>query len=95
MSRDRFREIKTCLHLFNDQMSLLQGELQKIGPFLSKLAERCQAVYYPRCEVAFDEMMVCFEGRVEFVHQQQRKPTGNGIKIYAICESLMGLHVCL
>ena len=34
--------------------------------------------------------MVCFEGRVEFVHQQQRKPTGNGIKIYAICESLTG-----
>ena len=29
MSRDRFREIKTCLHLFNDQMSLLQGELRK------------------------------------------------------------------
>ena len=90
MSRDRFRQIKACPHLLDDEMPLLDGELRKIGPFLKKFGELCQAVYYPQCEVAFDEMMVRFEGRVEFVHRKQRKPTGNGIKIYVVCESLMG-----
>ena len=47
-------------------------------------------VYYPRCKVAFDEMMVRFKGRVEFVHQKQRKPTGNGKNIDAVYESLTG-----
>ena len=68
----------------------VNGELRKIGPFLKKFGELCQAVCYPHCEVAFDEMMVRFEGRVEFVHRKQRKPTGNGIKIYVVCESLTG-----
>ena len=34
--------------------------------------------------------MVQFEGRMSLIHRKQRKPTGNGMKIYAICEPKTG-----
>ena len=47
MSRDRFKEIKSCLHLLDDNTPLGPDELPKIGRFLAGFEQRCQVLYYP------------------------------------------------
>ena len=90
MSRDRFQQIKACLHVANDLLPLLPNQLPKIGSFMEKFEARCREVYYPTAELAFDEMMVRFEGRSTFNYKKQRKPTGDGMKIYGVAEARSG-----
>ena len=94
MSRNRFEAIRAHLHVVNnnaiDDDARQADKLWKVRPLLDMVEERSQTLYTPRRELALDEMMVGFKGRLQFVFKKQKKPTGNGIKIYAICESTTG-----
>lgn len=61
MSRNYFQQNKACLHVSNELLPLLCGQLPKIGSFLDKIERRYQEVYYPAQKLAFGVMMVKFE----------------------------------
>lgn len=94
ISRDRFKAIRSCLHVRNELQPLAPGELRKIGPFLNAFEEACREMYGPGTYLALDEMMIRFEGNFAFVHRKQHKPTSEGMKMYAIADSATGYTIC-
>lgn len=93
MSRDRYRHIKSCLHVRNELTPLAEGEMKKIGDYLKMFNGQCLTVYAPGEFLSLDEMMIRFEGNFHMVHRKQHKPTSEGMKMYAICDGVSGYTV--
>ena len=72
MIRDRFSVILKFIHLNDNKKSKRKGEpgydpLFKIRPFLVPLLSNFQFAYNPGRELAVDESMVSFKGRIWFI----------------------------
>ena len=51
---------------------------------------RCNKIYAPERDLAIDESVIKFKGRVSFRQYMPSKPTRWGIKQFALCESKTG-----
>jgi len=51
---------------------------------------RCNKIYAPDWDLAIDESVIKFKGRVSFRQYMPSKPTRWGIKQFALCESKTG-----
>ncbi|KAK3772918.1 hypothetical protein RRG08_024102 [Elysia crispata] len=83
MSRKRFRAILSLLH-FNDNKSYIpinqvgQDPLYKIKPVYERLQAKFQEVYVPLKEIAVDEAMCPWRGKLRFKVYLKDKPTPGG-----------------
>lgn len=95
MSRNRFELLSSFIH-FNDNSSQIpRGQpgydpLHKVRPLLDITDPLYLAAYAPKRELAIDESMIKFKGRIFFRQYLPAKPTKWGIKQFALCESDSG-----
>ena len=95
MTRDRFSVILKFIHLNDNKKSKRKGEpgydpLFKIRPFLVPLLSNFQFAYNPGRELAVDESMVSFKGRIWFIQYLPKKPNKWGLKAYVLADSKTG-----
>ena len=95
MSRDRFRNIATYLHLNDNDTAVPRGQqghdqLHKIRPLLSAVQNNIRTQFNPGMNLAIDEAMVAFKGRSFLKQYLPSKPTKWGFKIWGIADSDTG-----
>ncbi len=95
MSRDRFRQLLSMLHLNNNETFVPRGTeghdpLHKLSPFVSDLRHAFRSVYMPEQKICVDEAICPFRGRIRFRIYMRNKPNKWGIKLYELCESSSG-----
>ncbi|KAL6420058.1 hypothetical protein ACFW04_011915 [Cataglyphis niger] len=94
ITRMRFEQILTFFHLNdNTQCIVPQDRLSKIKPLLDYIILKYQAIYIPKQELALDEAMVPFRGRISFRTYNPAKIMKYGILIRMLCESESG-YIC-
>ncbi|CAH2010163.1 unnamed protein product [Acanthoscelides obtectus] len=86
MSRNRFLLILRALH-FNDNSAPEQNRLSKISPLMNFFNSKMSELYYPGRELAIDESMVLWRGRLRFRQYVQGKRHKFGTKLYVLAES--------
>jgi hypothetical protein len=90
MSRPRFSQIKSCVHLCYFRATLINHQndpLWKISEFLETFQRNCRFYYTCSPDLSLDEMMLRFSGRSSMKFIQQPKPTPNGFKMIALNDS--------
>ena len=89
-SRSRFLQIFGALHVGDPDSTLKRDKIQ---PFLDQLLPTFQSAYTPPREVAIDESVISFRGRVSFRQYLKGKPNPWGIKAFVLAGSKSGyLH---
>ena len=88
MGRNRFQEIFWNLHI--PQPAGSTRRVDKVGMLLDHIRTKSQAAFYPGKEVAVDETMVGFRGRVSFKQYCPKKPTKYGLKFFVLADSASG-----
>ena len=86
-SRDRFLQIFWMLHVGETPSPTKRSKIQ---PFLDMMIPLFQLHRTPSREVAVDESMIAFRGRVSFRQYVKGKPQPWGIKAYVLSESTSG-----
>ena len=95
MSRTRFLQILQYLHFADNTLapprdSADYNKLYKIQPFLDLVIARFQEVYTPERQLAIDETLIKFKGKVHFRQFIPIKPGRFGIKAFTLAESTSG-----
>lgn len=95
MPRNRYEILSSFLHFVNNNERIPRGQdgydpLFKVRPMLNIVDPIYSEVYYPERELAIDESMIKFKGRIFFRQYLPAKPTKWGIKTFALCESSTG-----
>lgn len=86
-SRDRFLQIFWMLHVGETPST---NKRSKIQPFIDLLLPLFQQHCRPTQQLAIDESMIAFRGRVGFRQYIRGKPQPWGIKAYVLSESKTG-----
>lgn len=91
MPFNRFVVIKRCLH-FVDNASLRSPytKLDKIIPIIEHLNQKFSSLYLLEQNVAIDESLLLWKGRLSFAQKIATKRARVGIKSYELCESRTG-----
>ncbi|XP_021197731.3 piggyBac transposable element-derived protein 4 isoform X2 [Helicoverpa armigera] len=92
MAYHRFSLIKRCLH-FVDNILCGRGiptKLMKIQPVIDHLNTKFSSLYLPEQEIAIDESLMLWKGRLSFAQLIATKAAQIGIKSYELCESKTG-----
>ena len=92
MPRDRFEVILTFLRLENNDNHVPRSQdghnrLFKIRPLIDLLVPKFGQLFYPRKQLAFDEMTIAFKGRNIMKHYNRNKPDKWGYETYVLSES--------
>ena len=95
MTRPRFEAIRKCLHYSDNAACPPRGDpaydrLYKIRPVIDHFGAKFMEAYVPGREVAVDESLVAFKGRLSFRQYIPTKRARYGVKLYKICESTSG-----
>ena len=95
MPRDRFLQTLRYLHFADNTQaprarSADFNKLYKIQPFLELIIPRFQQVYKPQRQLAVDETLIKFKGKVHFRQYLPMKPGRFGIKAFTLAESSSG-----
>ena len=92
MSGRRFELLMIYLHLNNSEQKPSRSTLDydkayKIQPLPDQLTESFQSVYVPNREIAVDESIVGYIGRLAWIQYMYKKPTKCDIKAWVLAES--------
>ncbi|XP_041969238.1 piggyBac transposable element-derived protein 4-like [Aricia agestis] len=96
MSFTRFHLLSKCLHFNNnnncnpDIMTRSEAKLFKMRPIFDHLNERFPRLYHLSRNIALDESLTKWKGRLDIKQFIPNKTAGVGIKTYEICESKTG-----
>lgn len=96
MSRDRFDQIKRCLHFVNNSNLPKRGgrkwnPIQKVKSFIDEVQKNIRNNYVIGRYLCADESMIKYKGKsVKYVQYMPAKPTKHGIKVFALCCALTG-----
>lgn len=94
MSRMRFEQILTFFHLSDNSLNTSnEDRLYKIKPLLDYFLPKFQSLYVPKQQLALDEAMVPYRGRIRFRTYNPAKITKYGILVRMVCESETG-YIC-
>ncbi|XP_025196148.1 piggyBac transposable element-derived protein 3-like [Melanaphis sacchari] len=88
MSRDRFREILSNIHV-NDNANLPNNnkdKLYKLRPMIDTLNTIFPEAYYGTRELSVDESMIKFKGRSTIKQYNPMKPIKRGYKLWCIAD---------
>lgn len=90
LGRDRFMQLKCCLHLVDPYDLDVDDSLWKIRSFFQDFNDNC--IKYYRCGryVSIDESMLRFSGRSSMTFSKQPKPTPDGFKVIALVDPESG-----
>ena len=93
-SRDRFFQIFGALYVGDPDSTTKKGKIQ---PLLNRLCTSFEAAHTPDKQIAVDESVICFKGRVSFRQYLKGKPNPWGIKAYVLSDSKSGYlqRVCV
>ena len=86
MARNRFRFIKSCLHIA-DYHNLAQSKVAKILPLLKLLRNNCQQFGVLHKNLSMDESMVPYLGLHSAKQYIKGKPVKFGYKLWMLCSS--------
>ena len=86
MTRDRFRVIKSCLHIA-DNHNLAQSKVAKVWPLLYLLRTNCQQFGVFHKNLSIDESMVPYCGLHSAKQYIKGKPVKFGYKLWMLCSS--------
>ncbi|XP_069819668.1 piggyBac transposable element-derived protein 4-like [Dendropsophus ebraccatus] len=95
MSRTRYETLMRFMH-FNDKAQCPPrndpnfDRLYKLRPLLSLLQQTFLTVYTPDKQLAVDESLMNFKGRLSFRQFTPSKRARYGVKVYKVCESPTG-----
>lgn len=91
-SRNRFKELLCYLHLASsaDPNAPSQDKLFKVRWLYELVKNRCITSYSPSANLAVDEAMIGFKGRIGFKQYMPAKPTKWGIKVWSLADSANG-----
>ena len=87
MRRDRFEQIRKMLHFTDPLLEDLDDPLTKLSSFLDKVQANFKRIYTPSKNVAVDEYLSLWKGRLKFRVYIPNKRERYGVKIYMLCES--------
>ena len=95
MSRTRFLQILRYLHFVDNSQGPKPhytniNKLYKIQPLLDLIIPRFRAVYKPERQLAVDETLIKFKGKIHFRQFIPIKPGRFGIKAFTLAESTSG-----
>ncbi|XP_069105709.1 piggyBac transposable element-derived protein 4-like [Argopecten irradians] len=98
MSKDRFQNILSNLHLCDNDTFIPPGQpgydpLHKIRPMIQQTLNAFIDVYSPAENLSFDEATCPWKGRLRFKVYNPAKPCKFGIKLYQVCEADSGYCV--
>ena len=93
-SRDRFFQIFGMLHVGDPDSTTKRDKIQ---PFLDRLCSVFESTFTPSQEIAVDESVVSFKGRVSFRQYLKGKSHPWGIKAFVLSNSKTGYlqRVCV
>ena len=91
MTRDTFALLLHCLHFADNATapvveSAAERSFQKIKVFFEYVVGRFSAVYVPESNVAVDESLMLWKGRLQMKQYIPLKCARFGLKSYALCE---------
>ena len=95
LKRDRFSLILRFLHLSDSSLYIPKGQpgydpLYKLRPFMDPLLDNIKAACNLGREIAIDESMIGFKGRLHFIQYMPDKPTKWGMKAFVLANSRTG-----
>ncbi|KOB71806.1 PiggyBac transposable element-derived protein 4, partial [Operophtera brumata] len=97
MTYNRFLLLKRLLNFSDsnisvstDQTQRTDPKLRKIWPVLSHLQKKFSELYLPGQEIAIDESLLKWQGRLSFAQKIATKAAKVGVKTYELCESSTG-----
>ena len=95
LKRDRFSLILRFLHLNDSTQYIPKGQpgydpLYKLRPFMEPLLDNFKSTYKLGREIAVDESMIGFKGRLHFIQYMPKKPTKWGMKAFVLADSSSG-----
>lgn len=95
MSRDRFFNISTFLHMSDNTLYIRRGQpgynpLQKLGAVFTNVITKFRTVIQPSQQLSLDEGMIPWRGNLHFRVYNPDKPNKYGIKAYMVCDSSNG-----
>ena len=85
--RNRFFQIFGALHVGDLESSLKRDKIQ---PLLDRLCPMFQEAFTPAQQIAVDESVISFTGRVSFRQYLKGKPNPWGIKAFVLADSNSG-----
>ena len=83
----RFLHITNFLHFANNDATNNRDKLRKVTPVINHFNEKFKDVYVMEENIAIDESLVKFKGRVSCKQFNPSKRARFGIKFYKLCES--------
>ena len=87
MSRNRFENILSHLHL-SDNLNLAQNDkMAKVRPFYDLIVQRCFKYRPNTVDLSVDESMLPYFGRNGSKQRIQNKPVRSGYKMWVLAES--------
>lgn len=90
LSRNRFQLISAWFRCYDCDELDAADPLGKIRPFLDSVQQICKGCYMPQREIAVDESLILFRGRLMFRQYMPNKKAKVGIKMYSVAESATG-----
>lgn len=88
VSHHQVRQLKRYLHISDPKgPSQDTSYYHKVQPLLRHVQEVSRAYYVPKTNVSIDEMIVRFSGRSKHTVRIKGKPTPQGYRILALCDS--------
>lgn len=92
MTLHRFGWLLTHIHLNDNSVMPVRGninfdKLYKVKPFLNSLKANFQNCLQPHENVAVDESMIKFKGRVSIKQYMPKKPVKRGYKVWMLADS--------
>ena len=90
ISFNRFSLLKSMYHFVDNETLTDKTKLSKIQPVLDYLNEKFSTLYMPAQEIAIDESLLKWHGRLSFAQKIATKAAQVGVKTYELCESRTG-----
>nr|XP_022921145.1 piggyBac transposable element-derived protein 4-like [Onthophagus taurus] len=90
MPLKRYLQITRCLHFANNNLVANTDKLSKIRPVIKFLNQQFKEVYIMKEDIAIDESLMKFKGRLSYRQFNPSKRARFGVKFYKLCESDSG-----
>ncbi|XP_068129533.1 piggyBac transposable element-derived protein 4-like [Hyperolius riggenbachi] len=95
MPRRRYQMLLSCMHFVNNDEQLPSDDpaydrLFKLRPLVNHFNKTFQETYIPSQQIAIDESLVPFHGRLGIKQYIPSKRSRYGVKLYKLCESGSG-----
>jgi hypothetical protein len=86
-SRDNFLQTLYALHFADNQTMDKTDPLRKIRPIVDSMQTKFSNSFYPFQDLAIDENLILWKGRLVFKQYIPSKRHRFGVKLFEICDS--------